>query len=206
MSSYAHVVHTTAKQVISRRTENENVFKMSKSEKCTCKACKTTVFHCQICKFLTFLLPSSSWLLRLHCVVYKVRSKWTGSRVLEANIENKIFTLTVMCSHYRKALKFQNLTSSFGRLRETIRLWWCCTYGTHLNTVDYSACRTWSTIISLHSTNHIFDLCRCPCRCRRHLLYSLSIMSEKVQKLRNSLKLSRIHTRNATRQLPISDE
>ena len=57
--------HTTAKQVISRRRRNENVFKMSKDEKYTCKACKTTVFHCQICKFVGFLLPSSSWLLKL---------------------------------------------------------------------------------------------------------------------------------------------
>ena len=31
LSSYAHVVHTTAKQVISRRRKNENVFKMSKN-------------------------------------------------------------------------------------------------------------------------------------------------------------------------------
>ena len=30
LSSYAHVVHTTAKQVISRRRKNENVFKTSK--------------------------------------------------------------------------------------------------------------------------------------------------------------------------------
>ena len=52
LSSYALVAHTTAKQVISRRRKNENVFKMSKYEKCTCKACKNTVFHCQICKFL----------------------------------------------------------------------------------------------------------------------------------------------------------
>ena len=65
MSSYAHIVHTTAKHVISRRGKNENVFKMSKNETCTCKACKNTVFHCQICKFETFLLPSSSWLLKL---------------------------------------------------------------------------------------------------------------------------------------------
>ena len=65
LSSYAHVVHTTAKQVISRRRKNENVFKMSKDEKCTCKACKNTVFHCQIWKFVGFLLPSSSWLLKL---------------------------------------------------------------------------------------------------------------------------------------------
>ena len=69
LSSYAHVVHTTAKQVISRRRKsrkNENVFKMSKGEKCTCKACKNTVFHCQICKFVGFfLMPSSSWLFKL---------------------------------------------------------------------------------------------------------------------------------------------
>ena len=65
LSSYADVVHTTAKQVISRHRKNEKVFKMSKDEKCTCKACKNTVFHCQTCKFVGFLLPSSSWLFKL---------------------------------------------------------------------------------------------------------------------------------------------
>ena len=69
LSSYAHVVHTTARQVISRRGKNENVYKMSKNEKCTCKACKNTVFHCQLCKFVGFLLPSSSWLLKLPNIV-----------------------------------------------------------------------------------------------------------------------------------------
>ena len=34
---------------------------MYKSEKCKCKACVTTVFHCQICKLLTFILPPYSW-------------------------------------------------------------------------------------------------------------------------------------------------
>ena len=38
---------------------------MSKNERCTCKTCKNTVFHCQIRKFATFVLPSSSWLLKL---------------------------------------------------------------------------------------------------------------------------------------------
>ena len=52
LSSYAHVVHTTAKRVISRRRKNENVCEMSKDEKCTCKACKDTVLHCQICTFV----------------------------------------------------------------------------------------------------------------------------------------------------------
>ena len=61
-------VYTTAKKVISRHRKNENVFKMSKDEKCTCKACKNIVFQCQICKFVGFLLPSSSWLLRVPCL------------------------------------------------------------------------------------------------------------------------------------------
>ena len=60
LSSHAHVVHTAAKQVISRRGKNEKVCEMCKNEKCTCRACKTIVFHYQICKFMTFLLPSSS--------------------------------------------------------------------------------------------------------------------------------------------------
>ena len=64
--SYAHVVHTTVKQVISRCRKDENVFKMSKGEKCTCKACKNTVFQCQIImQICGVLLPSSSWLLKL---------------------------------------------------------------------------------------------------------------------------------------------
>ena len=65
LSSYAYVVHKTAKQVISRCRKHKNVFKMSKDLKCTCKACENTVFHCQICKFVRFLLPSSSWFLKL---------------------------------------------------------------------------------------------------------------------------------------------
>ena len=67
LSSYAHVVHTTAKLVISRRGKNENVCEMSKDEICTCKACKNAVFHCQICKFVEFLLPSMISYLRTSC-------------------------------------------------------------------------------------------------------------------------------------------
>ena len=63
LSSY--VIHSTAKQVITRRRKNENVYEMWKNENCTCKACKNIVFHCQICKFVTFLSSSSSWLLKL---------------------------------------------------------------------------------------------------------------------------------------------
>ena len=39
--------------------------KCQKMKKCTCKACKATVFRCPLCKFVGFLLPSPSWLLKL---------------------------------------------------------------------------------------------------------------------------------------------
>ena len=55
-SSYAHVFHTTAKQVISHHGKNENVCEMNKNERCTCKACKTIVFHFQVFKFVMFLV------------------------------------------------------------------------------------------------------------------------------------------------------
>ena len=45
-SSCAHIIHRTAKQVISCRGTIENIFKMSKNEICTCKVSKTIVFRC----------------------------------------------------------------------------------------------------------------------------------------------------------------
>ena len=66
LSSYAYIfVHTTAKQVISSHGKNENARKMSKNEKCRFKACKRFFLHCQICKFVKFLLPLLSELLKL---------------------------------------------------------------------------------------------------------------------------------------------
>ena len=63
------LVHITAKQVISHPGKNENVCEMSKNDKCTCKSCETAVFHCQICKFVTFLLSLSWWLEASYCLV-----------------------------------------------------------------------------------------------------------------------------------------
>ena len=40
--------------------KNENVCEKSKNERCTCKAHKNTVFHCQICKFVRW--PSGDML------------------------------------------------------------------------------------------------------------------------------------------------
>ena len=39
--------------------------KCQKTKNARAKRAKNTVFHCQICKFVTFLLLSSSWLLKL---------------------------------------------------------------------------------------------------------------------------------------------
>ena len=65
-----HHMLTSSPQLQNRK--NENVFKMSKDEKCMCKACKIIVFPRQICKFVGFLLPSSSWLLNLHITSLKL--------------------------------------------------------------------------------------------------------------------------------------
>ena len=53
---------------------------MSKDEICTCKACKNTVFHCQICKIVGFLLPTSSWLLKLPGIFVKLAVKHVMSK------------------------------------------------------------------------------------------------------------------------------
>ena len=101
--SYAQVVHTTTKQIISRRGKNENVCEMFKNDKCTCKACRTIVFHRQICKFRTFLLPSSSWFLkgRLHAraKVARIRQKLERfQQFLQRNSE----LLSVPCRVHRR--------------------------------------------------------------------------------------------------------
>ena len=64
LSSYrAHVVHTTAKQVISRRRKNENVFKMSKDEKMHVQSMQKYCFslsNMQICGgFVAFVVVVS---------------------------------------------------------------------------------------------------------------------------------------------------
>ena len=115
------VVHRTAKQqVISRHRKNENVFKMSKYEKCTCKACKAIVFHCQICKFTTFLLPSSSWLLKLPHKLWRSRKEFPwGFRAKKkgrngvGNGKNSELTLLwlIECPHKQNCLCLQGKLS-----------------------------------------------------------------------------------------------
>ena len=44
LSSYAHVIHITAKQVISRRRKNENVYKCKKMKNARAKGAKILFF------------------------------------------------------------------------------------------------------------------------------------------------------------------
>ena len=54
--NYAHVVHTTAKQIISRRGKNRNVFEISKDEKCMAKRKNYcfSLLNMQMCGLLQF--------------------------------------------------------------------------------------------------------------------------------------------------------
>ena len=72
LSSYAHVVHTTAKQVISRRRKNENVFKMSKDEKMHVQSVQKYCFSLSNMQICGVLLPSSSWFLKLPIREFKI--------------------------------------------------------------------------------------------------------------------------------------
>ena len=64
LSLYAHVVHATAKEVISRRGKNENACEMFKNNKCMCKACKTIVFFLLKLPYNVKLLQQRSLHLR----------------------------------------------------------------------------------------------------------------------------------------------
>ena len=60
--SSVYVVRTSARYVIPGRWSRENGCEVYKNEKRRRKECKTTVFYCWICKFMTFSL-FSSWFL-----------------------------------------------------------------------------------------------------------------------------------------------
>ena len=94
--SYAHVVHTTAKQVILSRKKNEIVIKLSKDEKCTCKACTNIVFHCQIFKFVGLLFPSCSWLVIRKFKVYDATVTKTSLKIASSTL-SVFFVIISVC-------------------------------------------------------------------------------------------------------------
>ena len=75
---------------------------MFKNENCTCKACKTIVFHYQVCKFGTFLLPSSrnEWIFQEISIsllaVILVGHLIRGKSILEYNISKKSFVIMIL--------------------------------------------------------------------------------------------------------------
>ena len=65
LSSSTDVLNKTSNLAMSRCCFADNSKEMDKNEKRTCRACKAIVFSHQICKFVTFSLPSLLSLLKL---------------------------------------------------------------------------------------------------------------------------------------------
>ena len=65
LSSTTHLQNRSSHFVKKTRTSIQR----QKWKNARAKRAKITVFHCQICKFVGFLLPSSSWLLKLPYVL-----------------------------------------------------------------------------------------------------------------------------------------
>ena len=96
----------------------------------------------ELCVRLSILRFSS-----LLIMLYKIGE--LHFRLLGTNgfhVKAKSERFTAASSRCCQNLKYENFTPSFGRLHQKIAP---------------KACRTCSTIISLHSTNQIFDLWRC---------------------------------------------
>ena len=62
--------------------------KCQKNEKCTCKACKNTVFHCQICKFVGFLFPYYYYITLVCCVPHLFLVSFFSLLVCSTSDEN----------------------------------------------------------------------------------------------------------------------
>ena len=83
---------------------------MSKDEKCTCKACKNTVFHPQICKFVGFLLPSSSWFRKLPNYFKSARSHVKGSLTTKTTVTKRL-QICIFCNEKRSFAHFSRAFS-----------------------------------------------------------------------------------------------
>ena len=103
-----HVVERTRtstkcqKMKSARAKRAKILFFIVKYEKCTCEACKNTVFHCKICKFVGFLLPSSSWLLKLPNEGFSASllewstKLWCQTSCQESHLHHKKITIFVI--------------------------------------------------------------------------------------------------------------
>ena len=91
------------------------------------------------------MLCDDSLLVNLY-IIGEVYLRLLGTEGFYVKVENE--NLLLRARVVVKTLKTENSTSSFGRLRQKLH---------------QKACRTCSTIIFPHSTNHIIDLWRCCC-------------------------------------------
>ena len=116
-----------------------------------------TVFHCQICKFVGFLLPLSSWLLMLP----------NGPRAL-----------WLAWHEWFSCKRHWRVKDLLVRARAVVRTPYMkiflCRLVDYVKKLHQKMCRTCSTIIFLlRSTNQNTDLWRFRGRCRHHVLNSL---------------------------------
>ena len=79
--------------------KRERLQSVKKNEKYTCKACKNTVFQCQICKFVGFLLPSSSWSNSWWCFFFHELHKFVNIHVRDVPFTQNINCIIVIDSH-----------------------------------------------------------------------------------------------------------
>ena len=80
---------------------------MSKNEKYTYTACKTIVFHCQIWKFVTFLLPSSFWLLKFPIIIL-TRGASSKNYHIAQGVAFLPHILLVTCNAYARTSQREN--------------------------------------------------------------------------------------------------
>ena len=70
LTSSTHLQNRSFHVVERTRTSS----KCQKMKNARAKRAKILFYHCQICKFVGFLLPSSSWLLKLPIMLSKLRT------------------------------------------------------------------------------------------------------------------------------------
>ena len=189
MSSLSRRPHNCKTGHFTSQKERERLRNI-KNENCTCKACKTIVFHNQICKFVTFLLPSLSWCVS--SLIGSLRSydgNWNKNFTLKLNFAlRKVFcdysmlvTLyKIGAVHFRLlgtnifhvTAKNERFTAASSRCRQNVKYEnFTLSFGRLRQNIAPKACCTCSTISFLRSTNQIIDLWRC--RWRRQILNSL---------------------------------
>ena len=161
----AHFVHTTTKHHFTSKKEWErlqNVKKWKMHVQSVQNYC--TVFRCQICKFVGFLLPSSSWLLKLlicAAVTFAIIPLSSHSNGLQRSTKK-------LDRGARRWIKWRELKIYSCSSCHQNRKWGIsrCCFAEDGTELFQSASCTCSTLIFRHPTNETHNLKRWHCRYR----------------------------------------